>query len=156
MVVKSVKKRLFRSHKDKIIAGICGGLGDYFDVDPVIFRALFVVLTFVNGIGLLLYAIFWIVVPQESVGVQSNNENTQHTHRTSYSNPKSVYSNATAFVPKVFKKRRTGRIMVALLAILIGVIALLSNLFSFDLLRFEILWPLFLIFIGFYFIFKKE
>ena len=156
MSVRSKKKRLYRSREDKIIAGICGGFGDYFDVDPIIFRTLFIVLTFVSGIGLLLYIIFWIVVPRESVGSPSNNENILHTHEISHNNPKNVYSNTAIFSPKFFRKRRTGRVMVALSVILVGVIALLSNLFSFNLLRFEILWPLFLIFIGFYFIFKKE
>ena len=49
------RKRLERSRADRVIGGVCGGLGDYFDVDPVIFRIAFVVLAFVGGAGLLLY-----------------------------------------------------------------------------------------------------
>ena len=55
----------YRSRKNRIIAGICGGLGEYLDVDPVIFRLLFVGLTFACGWGLLLYLTAWLLVPIE-------------------------------------------------------------------------------------------
>ena len=57
-------KRLMRS-KDKKIAGVCAGLGDYFDIDPTIVRILFVVIFFAGGASLLAYLIMWIVMPQE-------------------------------------------------------------------------------------------
>jgi phage shock protein PspC (stress-responsive transcriptional regulator) len=56
---------LQRSHTDRIVAGVCGGLGDYFDVDPVIFRIAFVVLAFVGGAGFLLYPAAWLLLPEE-------------------------------------------------------------------------------------------
>ena len=156
MAIQYARKRLYRSHKDKIIAGICGGLSDYFDVDPVIVRALFVVLTFVSGVGLLLYMILWIVVPREGGDTMSQNKNAIHTHGPTSGNSKSVYSNVSTSASLVSKERRTGRIIVAFIAILIGVVALFSNLFSVNLLRLGVVWPLFLIFVGLYFIFKEE
>jgi phage shock protein PspC (stress-responsive transcriptional regulator) len=49
-----------------MLGGICGGLGDYLDVDPVVIRLVWVVLTlFTWGIGLLAYCIAWIIVPEE-------------------------------------------------------------------------------------------
>src|SRR3954453_6375174 len=59
------RRRLQRSRSDRVIAGVCGGLGDYFDVDPVIFRIAFVVLAFVGGAGLLLYPAAWLLLPEE-------------------------------------------------------------------------------------------
>lgn len=60
-------KRLYRSESDKKIAGVCGGLGAYFDVDPVIFRIIFVVLLLPGGLpGLLPYLIMWFIIPTES------------------------------------------------------------------------------------------
>lgn len=56
-------KKLCRSIKDRKIAGICGGLGEYFNIDPVIPRVLFVALMFAGGIGLLIYIIMWIIIP---------------------------------------------------------------------------------------------
>ena len=59
-------KKLYRSDTDKMIAGICGGLAEYFDVDPTIMRLIFVALSLMGGPGLILYIIMWIVVPLES------------------------------------------------------------------------------------------
>lgn len=60
----AVGKRLMRS-KDKKVAGVCAGLGDYFDLDPTIVRILFVVIFFAGGASLLAYLIMWIVMPEE-------------------------------------------------------------------------------------------
>jgi len=56
-------KRLYRSYNDKMIAGVCGGLAAYFNLDPVLVRILFVILLFAFGTTLLVYIILWIVVP---------------------------------------------------------------------------------------------
>lgn len=60
----TVTKRLMRS-KDKKIAGVCAGLGDYFDLDPTIVRILFVIVFFAGGASLLAYLIMWIAMPVE-------------------------------------------------------------------------------------------
>ena len=62
------RRRLERSRTDRVVAGVCGGLGDYFDVDPVIFRIAFVVLAFVGGAGFLLYPAAWLLLPEEGHG----------------------------------------------------------------------------------------
>jgi phage shock protein C len=57
-------KRLYRSPSDKKIAGVCGGLADYFQIDPTIVRVIFLILLVPGGIpGFLPYIILWIVVP---------------------------------------------------------------------------------------------
>lgn len=59
-------RKLYRSRKERMIAGVCGGLGDYFDIDPTLVRLLFVVATLFGGpMGPLAYLIFMIVVPNE-------------------------------------------------------------------------------------------
>ena len=60
-------KRLYRSRTDKVIGGVCGGLADYFDVDPTLVRLLVVLLFLAGGIGILAYLIAWIVIPKTSV-----------------------------------------------------------------------------------------
>jgi phage shock protein PspC (stress-responsive transcriptional regulator) len=62
------RRRLERP-TDRMIAGVCGGLGDYFDVDPVVVRLVFVVLTAAGGAGLLAYLILWIVMPAAGTAV---------------------------------------------------------------------------------------
>ena len=57
--------RLRRSRTDRKIAGVSGGLGRHFDVDPTIIRVAFVVLAFFGGAGLLLYGVGWLLVPEE-------------------------------------------------------------------------------------------
>ncbi|MCX7936425.1 MAG: PspC domain-containing protein [Chlorobi bacterium] len=60
--------RLYRSRTDRKIAGVCGGIAEYFDMDPSLIRILFVVLIFFNGFGLLAYVICWIVIPEAPLG----------------------------------------------------------------------------------------
>ena len=59
-------KRLTRK-QNGTIAGICGGLGDYFNLDPVLVRAIFLLLFIMAGGGGLLYLILWIIVPKENI-----------------------------------------------------------------------------------------
>jgi phage shock protein C len=55
---------LRRSRRDRIIGGVCGGLGRYLGVDPVLFRLAFVLLLLLGGTGFLLYIIAWIIMPE--------------------------------------------------------------------------------------------
>ena len=57
-----MKKKLYRNKEDYKIAGICSGIGDYFEIDPVIIRLLFLLGLFLGG-GLLVYLIGWIIIP---------------------------------------------------------------------------------------------
>ena len=59
-------KRLHLSRTERKIAGVCGGLGEFLDVDPILFRVTFVVLAFFGGVGIVLYIALWLVLPQES------------------------------------------------------------------------------------------
>ncbi len=56
-------KKLYRSRKERLIAGICGGLGEHFGTDPTWIRLLFILFFFLGGSTLLLYLIMWIIVP---------------------------------------------------------------------------------------------
>lgn len=58
-------RKLYRSTTDKKLAGICGGLGDYFNVDPTVVRILFVAGFFLSGsLMFWLYLILWIIIPE--------------------------------------------------------------------------------------------
>jgi phage shock protein C len=58
-----MEKRLQRSRTEKMIGGVCGGLADYFTVDPTIVRVLWVLLALLGGAGILLYVILWVIMP---------------------------------------------------------------------------------------------
>lgn len=57
-------KKLYRQPKNKIIAGVCTGLGEYFDIDPVIVRIIFLISFFMASVGFWVYIAIWIVTPK--------------------------------------------------------------------------------------------
>ncbi len=57
-------KRVYRSKKNKILAGVCGGIAEYFDVDPVLVRLLFVLLLFMGFVGIIIYLVAWLLIPE--------------------------------------------------------------------------------------------
>jgi phage shock protein PspC (stress-responsive transcriptional regulator) len=59
-------KRLYRSETDKIIGGVCGGLAEYLNIDPIIVRILFILASTSGGFGLTVYIVLWIVIPSEN------------------------------------------------------------------------------------------
>jgi phage shock protein C len=59
------RKRLYRSKSERWLAGVCGGIGDYLNIDATVIRALFVLFALVFGSGLLFYIILWILIPLE-------------------------------------------------------------------------------------------
>jgi phage shock protein C len=62
-------KKLYRSRTDKMVAGVCGGLGKYLGFDPTLIRLIFALLVFFGvGSGLLIYLILMIIVPEEPEG----------------------------------------------------------------------------------------
>jgi phage shock protein C len=60
-------KKLMRSSNNKMIAGVCGGLADYLNLDPTVVRLIFMLLFFLGGHGLLVYLILWLVMPVQMV-----------------------------------------------------------------------------------------
>lgn len=71
--MNKTNKKLYRSEKEKIIFGVCGGLANYFEIDPVIIRMIFLFLLFTsNGVGLLLYLVLALIVPKETDDKKEN------------------------------------------------------------------------------------
>lgn len=58
-------KKLYRSQTDKKIAGVCAGIGEYFDVDPLFIRLLFIAAFVAYGTGILAYIILWVLTPAQ-------------------------------------------------------------------------------------------
>ena len=59
-------RKLYRSRNRRMVAGVCGGLADYFDIDPTVIRVVFLILAVFGGTGLVVYLVMWIVVPDAS------------------------------------------------------------------------------------------
>jgi phage shock protein C len=58
-------KKLYRSRTERWFAGVCGGLGNYFAIDPTLVRVIFVILSLTFGSGLLIYLVLWLLIPNE-------------------------------------------------------------------------------------------
>jgi phage shock protein PspC (stress-responsive transcriptional regulator)/uncharacterized integral membrane protein len=63
-----MKTRLYRSTTDRAIGGVCGGLGAYLAIDPVLIRLFFVLLTLAGGSGVLIYLLLWLLIPADVAG----------------------------------------------------------------------------------------
>lgn len=59
----SSKTRLHRSNRQRLIAGVCGGIAEYFDLNVTLVRFIFILLIFAHGFGLILYPVLWILMP---------------------------------------------------------------------------------------------
>jgi len=120
-----MSKKLYRSRIDCKIGGVCGGLAEYFNIDPTIVRIIAVLLIFADGVGVLAYLIAWIIVPRSPVG-------------------------STGEIPAEPPEKREyspwNKILPGLVLIVVGILFLLKNQYWwFD---FGDFWPLLLIIAG--------
>lgn len=142
--------RLERSTANKVVAGVCGGIAEYLQVDPTLVRVFFVVGTIVTGgLGLLAYIVLIVLVPlpgQAAPFVKQTGVSTSTVEGAASGDPA-----ATAPVlaapedPEAAERRRAafGLVLIAL-----GAIFLLGNAGLFRIVRWELAWPLVLIAIG--------
>ena len=65
LTIADLKKRLYKSSTDKKVCGVCGGIANYFDVDPTVIRLIWVIFTLAGGSGLIAYIIAAIIMPDE-------------------------------------------------------------------------------------------
>lgn len=142
-------KRFYRSRTDRKIGGVSAGLGEYFNMDPMLIRLLFVVLTLAGGGGVLIYLVLWIVTPEKPM-TASDYTYTQTTtdppqpEQTTYDATGTTSTNTTP--PDPSSKRPKGSLIWGLVLITLGVLLLAQEFFpQFD---FGDLWPVIIIVIG--------
>lgn len=63
-----MKKRLRRSNENKVIAGVCGGIAEYFDMDPTLIRLAWILFCALGGSGVLAYIIAALIIPEKTAG----------------------------------------------------------------------------------------
>jgi phage shock protein C len=61
----SIQKKLYLSDTHRMIGGVCGGIGEYFDIDPTVIRVAWVIFALMGGAGLIAYLIAWIIIPRK-------------------------------------------------------------------------------------------
>lgn len=135
MVVKI--KRLYRSRNDKVIAGVCGGIGEAYNIDPLWIRLIAALLVLADGVGLIIYIVAWISMP----------ENPQQTGK------KTEAEKAVEKASPVVQKTGTSKVL-GIICIIIG--AGLMFRYSFSWFSFKYIWPLVVIGIGVYLLVQNE
>ena len=151
-------KKLHRSRTDKMVAGVAGGLAEYFNIDPVIVRVLFVITVFVGGGGILAYIILWIVLPEAPYEYSSQNaESSEKKKETSTGSNKNSAENGfenVNFNGVIESAKDNRKILGGAILIGIGMLFLLDNLIP----RFDAgdYWPLILIGVGVGIIIKSQ
>lgn len=128
-------RKFERSCSNRVIAGVCAGLGDYFNIDVALMRVLFVVSAICGGFGFWLYIILWVVVPEEPL-VGPRFSGSDETIDITPDEDK----------PKDDKRSYNGAMIASMVLIFIGLIALLDNFASVNWVW--KLWPAVLIIIG--------
>ena len=133
--------RLYRSYRDSMIGGVCGGLGEYLNTDSLIFRVLFAVAVLVGGSGILAYIILWIVIPLEEIPkISSTNNKNMEDNKNSEMKTDAMEDQ------KKQQQRNDGNLWGGFILIALGSIFLIDRFVPH--LGWGDLWPLLLIVIG--------
>jgi phage shock protein PspC (stress-responsive transcriptional regulator) len=155
-------RKLYRLTREKMLGGVCGGIAEYFEVDPTIVRLAFVLTVLAGGAGFIAYVIMWIVVPQEPFG-QFNMPAGEQAHKTEVPPQSSevppmntepgtagqqgqVKDPVSDYFNSVQKQKEKRGLTFGIIIILVGVILLADNIF--DRIHFHDLFPLILVGIG--------
>lgn len=135
--------RLVRSENDRIIAGVCGGLAEYLNIDPALVRIAFVVLLFASGIGLPIYLVLWFIMPRaETLGADSG--------KILQDNFEDMGQTISAQANRLGRSGTVGAIFI-----LLGVYFLLEQTGWFGWLG-PVFWPLLIIGVGAYLILNRR
>ncbi len=65
-----MQKRLYRVKEGKIIAGVCGGIAEYLNIDPTVIRLIWAVVGLMGGFGILAYIVAMLIIPEKPLGIE--------------------------------------------------------------------------------------
>jgi phage shock protein C len=145
-----VPRRLTRDTQHAVLGGVAAGYGRYLDVDPVLARLGFVLLAFVNGLGVLLYLASWLLMPRaDAVAAVAGAPGA--TAGTGFETLRDAGAQLAAEVRQGVPDPATAQMAVGSLLVVVGSLLLLHNLGWLHWphwMRFETLWPLLLVALG--------
>lgn len=133
------KRKIYRDPDDKVLGGVCSGLGHYFGIDPIILRIASILLVVFAGFGIPLYIILWIVIPKamttsEKLRMHGEKINVENIKKkvTDFSNSASMTNTnrrVTSFIDRLLELLGTvfgalGRIILKLIGVFFGVLAI--------------------------------
>lgn len=141
-------ERLYRSKVNKVIGGVAGGLADYFNIDVVLARVVFVLLAFFGGGGVLIYIVMWIIVPaQNGFSNYAHNQNYNDSNPTGEAsdNESSQSQNPGNTIKRKTKSSNTG-LITGVVLIFLGLLFLADRILPWH--NIAEFWPLLLVFVG--------
>ncbi|MFO7814526.1 MAG: PspC domain-containing protein [Halanaerobiales bacterium] len=151
-----MEKKLYRSKKDQIIGGVCGGIAEYFGIDPTLVRLAFVLFALIEGAGIIAYIIAWIIVPERPKGPTTKSEeeiydvemnNQEEDEEESYK----AEGKSSSHKEKKSKEKR--KRILGLILVFLGIFFILENWIpGFYWRRF---WPVILIVLGVLLIYRE-
>lgn len=149
-------KKLYRSNTDRIVWGVCGGLGEYFGLDSLIFRLIFVALTLSGGAGLLFYIVLAIITPSAPTTEKTPDDREEKIKQFAHEVGGKIRDLASEI--KITEKHKDdSRLMIGFVIFFLGLVLLLRVLFPWELhwLNWNFFWPAIIIIIGLYLMMKK-
>lgn len=141
-------RKLYRSRRDRIIGGVGGGLADYFAVDPLLVRAAFIIASFIGGSGIIAYILFMLLVPQESAIRDGAQDASSGRSYAGLDQAEDIQHSRN------WAGQRRNAFALGLIAL--GLILFANEIFPIRLIRWDLFWPLLLVFIGFSVIVKNK
>lgn len=142
-----MEKRLYRSRKNRMISGVAGGIAEYFDIDPVIVRALFIIATLGYGTSIVAYIVLWIIVPEESKSKEFDKD-------VDFDYDEATEPVDENYIVNVEEHRQRRRVIFGIILICLGGIFLIDNVTPW--LGFHYVWPLALVAFGAYILYKNH
>lgn len=148
-------RKMYRSQTNRMVAGVCGGLGEYLSVDPVFIRLFFVLLTLGQGAGVLIYLILWFVLPSAEVA-GAGETISEHAQQGAAEFADRAREMGQELRESAMSPNPQSRLFVGLILILVGGVFLLRNLNIVWLqwLNFSVLWPILLVLGGLLMLFR--
>ena len=152
-----MKEKLYRSRVDRVAGGVASGLAKYLNIDTILVRVIFIILTLFSGTGILLYIILWIIVPEDPVyynfgmpygnpGNPANGVPPKEENKNSDSEQNQTKSNFTYPPSPPVNSNGSGRLVVGIIFIGFGLLFLADKIFPY--FEFEDFVPLLFILIG--------
>ena len=160
-----MSKKLYRSEKNKVIARVCAGLADYFDMDVTLVRIIFVLIVLAGGSGVLIYIILWIIFPVDPV----EGKEIKPGSKEAVDQFANEVKGKAEEIKEAFSKDEKGReecgtyeeknkterkVWPAIILLLVGVFFLAANFAPW--FNWNKLWPLIIIFVGLVLIFRRR
>ena len=145
-----MNKKLYRSRKDYMIAGVCGGIAEYFEIDSTLVRLLAILVVLIGGAGVVAYIIAWIVIPKnpDQVSDESFEEREKIKEKVKKGTKDVIKEVKEHFESEElsYKSEKNRRILGGIIVIAVGLIFLLNGFFPW--VGWNKLWPVILIAVG--------